>query len=296
MSKTYAPTTRSYRDLLTACRAELTTLGYGPAAVQLGGAGELLMWLEQRGKGDLKCIERADLRNFFSYLEKRPSRRGGALSAYTVDNYRYAIKLLFDYCERHGLRGGSPLAGLPPPVIPPTERYVASPEEIAKLYAAAVDDLRLTAILHLLYGCGLRRLEVERLNVGDVDYAAGLLYVRVGKGHKRRVIPLAERVAQGLKEYQRRGRWRWLNERSQTEAFLIHNRGGRLRGITLAVRLKELVKKAEVNPRVTPHVLRHSIATHLLAGGMKLERIRDFLGHDHLETTQVYTRVKTNKR
>ena len=286
------PKTRYYRELLAACRVELRLLGYAKGTAKLSGAGELLGWLEERGKLMLDQVERADMADYLTYLTTRPRQHGGgSLSSYTVAGYVFSIKLLFDYAERYGLRGGSPLTGLTLPDLPPPNRYVATAEEIEKLYRAAAEDSRMTAVLHLLYGCGLRRMEVERLNVGDVDHTAGLLYVRRGKGRKRRVIPLAETVAAGLKEYQKRERWRWVGAGSG-KAFLLNDRGGRMRGNTVGLRLQKLVAKAKVNKQITPHVLRHSVATHLVAGGMDLERVRDFLGHEFLETTQIYTHVK----
>lgn len=292
MKSRYAPQTEHYRELLAACRAELVTLGYGAATVSLNGVGELLAWLEERGRLRLDTVDQTDMEGFLAHLHVRPSRRGGVLSAGTVTAYLARIGLLFDYAERHGMRGGSPLVGLARPRAAGAERYVASREEVARLYVAAESDARMTALLHLLYGCGLRRTEAERLNVDDVDYAGELLYVRQGKGRKRRVIPLTPRVAAGLRDYRRRHRWRWVATTKPSPALLLNDRGGRLRGQTIAKRLRKLVARAEVDERITPHVLRHALATHLLAGGMALERIRDLLGHDYLQTTQLYTHVK----
>ena len=291
--KKYAPKSEEYRELLEACWAEVKLLGYGAGTVRLNGAGELLAWLEQRGKVRIDAVDRADLVAFLEHLENRPSRRGGALSPYTIQGYVFSLKLLFEYCERHGLRGGSPLVNVARPRVQSAGRYAASLAEITQLYEAAQSDGRATAILHLLYGCGLRRMEVEALNVGDVDHDKKLLYVRSGKGWKRRVVPLAMKVAAGLKDYQKRERWRWVGA-ERTGAFLLNDRGRRMRGATIARHLKDLVGKAGVDVRITPHGLRHAVATHLVGGGMELERVRDFLGHDHLETTQVYAHVKTN--
>ena len=183
------------------------------------------------------------------------------------------------------------MLGLELPTPPASTRRAVSRAVIDRLYHAAADDVRATVLLHLLYGCGLRRMEVVDLNVGDVDHQKGLLYVRSGKGKKRRVIPLAARVAVGLKNYQKRERWRWVIG-GNGGALLLNDRGGRMLGGTINKRVAALVKKAKVKEVVTPHVLRHSVATHLVAGGMDLERVRDFLGHAHLETTQIYTHVK----
>lgn len=292
--KKYKPKTEYYRELLLACREELLLLGYAPGTADLSGAGEFLCWLEARGKLELAAVDKSDLTTYLDYLQTRPSRRGGALSLHTVSGYVFSLRLLFDYAERHGLRGGSPLVGLRLPAAPKSARYVATRAEIKALYAAAKYSPRLTALLHLLYGCGLRRSEAEALDLGDLDYRSALLYVRRGKGKKRRVIPLSDGVAGGLRNYHKRERWRWANDRSG-KAYLLNDRGNRMLGGTISRRLKELVEEAEVSERITPHGLRHSIATHLLQEGMEVERVRDFLGHQHLETTQIYTRIKTEE-
>jgi integrase/recombinase XerD len=292
MSKVYQPKSEYYRELLLACREELLLLGYAVGTASLGGVGEFLQRLEAQGKVRLDQVEKVDIEQHLVYLQTRPSRTGGALSGYTIQGYVFSLRLLFDYAERHGLNGGNPLAGLALPTPPKPERYVATRVEINDLYKVAEEDARLTAILHLLYGCGLRRMEAEALNLGDVDYRSALLYVRRGKGKKRRVIPLSEGVASGLKSYHKKERWRWATDYSG-KAYLLNDRGDRMLGGTIWRRLVVLVKKAGVSKRITPHGLRHSIATHLLEEGMQLEQVRDFLGHDHLETTQLYTRVKT---
>lgn len=290
--KKYEPKTEYYRELLTACREEMLLLGYAAGTADLKGAGELLQRMEMEGKTRLDQVERTDIDAHLEHLRTRPSQQGGTLSEHTISGYVFSMRLLFDYGERHGLRGGNPLAGLRLPKPPKSERYVATRVEIDTLYRSAQDDARLTAILHLLYGCGLRRMEAEVLNVADVDYRSALLYVRRGKGRKRRVIPLSERVAAGLKHYHKRERWRWVNDYSG-KAYLLNDRGRRMLGGTISKRLGELIREAKVSKRITPHGLRHAVATHLLERGMDLERVRDFLGHDHLETTQLYTRVKT---
>lgn len=290
--KKYEPRTEYYRELLLACREELLLLGYAPRSTDLVGVGEFLQRMEQKGKARLAQVNKADLEEHLAHLQTRPSRGGGALSLHTVGGYVFSLRLLFDYAERYGLRGGNPLAGLVVPSPPKTLRYVATRAEIKALYEATKECLRLTAILHLLYGCGLRRSEAEALNLGDLDYRSALLYVRRGKGKKRRVIPLGMGVAEGLKSYHKQERWQWATDRSG-RAFLLNNRGSRMLGGTIASRLREQVRATGVDRRITPHVLRHSIATHLLEEGMELERVRDFLGHDHLETTQIYTRINT---
>jgi site-specific recombinase XerD len=283
--------------LLTACRAELRVLGYSVGVARLNGAGEFLQCMEAQGKGELAALTTQDVHAQVAHWHERPGRRGSTLSAYTIDGYVFSLRLLFDYAERHGLiRHGSPLAGLRLPRPRGRRRYCCTREEITQLYAACGSDLRRRALLHLLYGCGLRRSEAVALNVGDVDRRAGLLYVRRGKGGRRRAVPLSQGVSAGLSAYLGRDRPQWTTAKSGS-AFLLNDWGRRMRGTTLARHVAVLVKGAGLEKKpITPHVLRHSIATHLLAGGMAVERVRDFLGHVCLETTQGYTRVKTVDR
>jgi integrase/recombinase XerD len=289
--KKYQPKTNHYRELLVACGQELRTLGYATNTAKLCGTGEFLQRMEMVGKLRLDQVEREDIKAHHEHLLARPQVQGGTLSGYTINGYFFSLKLLFDYAERHGLTGGSPLAGFRLPPLPKTQRRLLSREEISLLYAACEDD-RQRAILHLLYGCGLRRMEAERLSLRDVDYRSALLYVRKGKGRKRRVIPLGSQVVAGLKVYVQEGRPEWQN-RLSGGAYLLNDRGRRMRGNTINKHVKELVRVAELGEGISPHVLRHAIATHLLEQGMKIERVRDFLGHGHLETTQLYTHVKT---
>ncbi|MBA2746944.1 MAG: tyrosine-type recombinase/integrase, partial [Flavisolibacter sp.] len=137
----------------------------------------------------------------------------------------------------------------------------------------------------------LRRSEGEALNIIDVHFKQQLLYVREGKGAKRRVVPVTERVSKELEEY-------YLNERTGSttkkvkdeDAFLLNRIGNRMTGDQLNKLLKEILNKAGITKEVTLHHLRHSVATHLLQSGMSMEYVRDFLGHSFLETTQIYAK------
>ena len=169
-------------------------------------------------------------------------------------------------------------------------REPLSKEEITQLFEAA-STLKLQTILHLFYSCGLRRSEGEALNINDVHFKNQLIYIREGKGAKRRVVPITERVSKELEEY-------YLNERTSsitkkvkdTEAFLLNNTGARMKGDQCNKLLQQIKEKAALQKEITLHHLRHSIATHLLQSGMSMEYVRDFLGHSFLETTQIYAK------
>ena len=159
----------------------------------------------------------------------------------------------------------------------------------------------------MLYEVITRRSEGEALNVKDVSFKSSLLYVRDGKGGKRRVVPINEKVLNDFKNYiyyERNAQQNFGTERSRSEtAYICNNSGTRMKGDKLNKVLKELLLKAGIQKEtctersrsISLHNLRHSIATHLLENGMTVEYVRDFLGHKHLEATQIYTRVSKRK-
>ncbi|MFM7859067.1 MAG: tyrosine-type recombinase/integrase, partial [Flammeovirgaceae bacterium] len=164
---------------------------------------------------------------------------------------------------------------------------VLTREEITSLYEAC-GTMKERAILHVYYGCGLRRNEGTKLNVGDVQFRNRMLYVREGKGGKGRAIPMTEKVSEELKAYCYQERKSKPNE----TAFFVSFRGTRLHGQSVNKELKKLCTAARIGKEVSLHSLRHSIATHLLESGLSVEYVREFLGHANLETTQRYTQIK----
>lgn len=142
----------------------------------------------------------------------------------------------------------------------------------------------------MCYGCGLRRTEVELLDVKDVNLEQKLLFIRKGKGKKRRVIPLTESIVKDFKDY-------FLEtqtiRKEKEESFLINKNGSKMKGDNVYDLFKKILKRTQsLKPEnYCLHSLRHSIATHLLENEMSIEMVRDFLGHSQLGTTQVYTRI-----
>ena len=134
----------------------------------------------------------------------------------------------------------------------------------------------------------LKTLHIENYALIEkvhIDFKEGFLYVRKGKGGKRRVIPLSNGVRKDFLNY-------YQNERGyhpDQSAFILNEKERRMKGNSYNQRLKRLVEKSGILKPITLHNLRHSIATHLLWEGLSLEQVRDFLGHAHLETTQIYT-------
>jgi site-specific recombinase XerD len=145
-------------------------------------------------------------------------------------------------------------------------------------------------MLSVFYGCGLRLQEGASLELSDILHDRKLLYVRRGKGYKERYVPVAEKSYADIRRYIEEARPELL-QRPCAALFLDANKGRPIHKQSLYLRIKALMRKAHITKEAGTHSLRHSIATHLLQSGMKLERIREFLGHAALDSTQIYTHL-----
>lgn len=239
---------------------------------------------------EVEQVEPKDIQDFVRYLENRPlKRRIGLLSESMIRHYIVSIRTFFNWLETTGQITSNPISSLKFKRGKSSSREPLEESQIATLFRAA-ETLKEKAVLHLFYSCGLRRMEAERLNVRDLHIATSLLYVRQGKGGKRRAIPLTSKVKHELEAYLNCER-----ETTTNEAFMINKNGKRMRGGSFLKVLKELLKRSGLGEDVSLHHLRHSIATHLLQRGVGMEFVRDFLGHGHLETTQIYAKVERKK-
>jgi integrase/recombinase XerD len=248
-------------------------------------------FLEQQRITDIQMVEQEQVKAFYAYLQDRPlKRRIGYLSEMMIAHYVYALKTFFSWLEVTEQIDYNPISGIKFKRARGNSREPISVAEVRELFNAA-ETLKETAILHLFYSLGLRRSEGEELSTSDVKFKEQLLYVREGKGAKRRVVPMTEPVAKALESY-------YLNERCNASvkrvkdesAFILNTTGGRMSGDGYNRVLKAITERSGIGKEITLHHLRHSIATHLLQGGMKLEQVRDFLGHTLLETTQIYAK------
>jgi integrase/recombinase XerC len=146
------------------------------------------------------------------------------------------------------------------------------------------------AIMELLYGTGIRLGECVRLDVTDLDLTQEQLLVRNGKGKKDRVVPIPLRAVRALDVYLRDTRQELVKDR-RVLALFTGWQGKRLRPISLQAMLKRRAKAARLSVPLSPHVLRHTCATHLLKGGADVRHVQELLGHAHLDSTARYTRV-----
>jgi site-specific recombinase XerD len=268
---------------------ELERLGYTAATRKQMAAAleEFFGWLQARE------ISPEHLRQYYHYLSERPHKyHGGGLSSKTIDGHLWALRRYFAWLEDHGELARHPMSGLRFPKPQSETRPILTQLEVRQLYQhigelPPVQRRKVKAILGVFYGCGLRRREGEQLNLTDVHFRRGLLYVRKGKGSKGRAIPMSAGVQVDLEEYAHQPR----SQSADPLSFFLNRNGKRMSGQSFDRLLRKLITDAGIEKRITLHGLRHSIATHLLQQGLPLESVRDFLGHAHLETTQIYTRV-----
>ena len=272
----------------------LEVLGYAPVSVvamprQLQ---EFLHDQERRGKYYLQELTATDATSFIEHLQTRIGiRTGQAFSAGYINKYIQVLHLFSSYIRQTGKSSvGFELEQLEADSPAPTWLTRA---EIHRLYVATGEDvlgLRDRAMLSVFYGCGLRLQEGAGLDLSDVLHDKRMLYVRRGKGFKERYVPIAERSYDDIQVYLEQGRPELL-QRPCSALFLDANKGRPIGKQSLYLRIKALVRKASITKEVGAHTLRHSIATHLLQSGMPLERIKAFLGHAALDSTQIYTHL-----
>jgi integrase/recombinase XerD len=231
-----------------------------------------------------------------SYLEDMAAM---GMSPRTAARRLSALKQFFRFLAAEGVRGDDPSAMIDTPRAGrPLPRYLSENEVTRLLEAAALrkdaGGLRLSALLEVLYATGLRVSELVGLPVSAITRDGRMLIVR-GKGGKERMVPLTDPATQAVQAYRavRDGYLPQFSSRTGSPwLFPSRSRKGHLTRVRFGQLLKELAAEAGLAPaRVSPHVLRHSFASHLLAHGADLRSLQQMLGHADISTTQIYTHV-----
>jgi len=237
-----------------------------------------------------------DLAAFLTELADGAGERPGA-SAATLQRKAACLRSFYRHLRREGLIEHDPTAELRGP--PKTRRLpqVLSREEVARLLSeprgAEPAALRDRALLEVMYACGLRASEAIGLDMGDVDLEEGLLRAR-GKGSKERIVPIGRQAVAALRAYCARGRPALVGVRVETRLF-VNRRGAGLTRQGLYKIIQGHARRVGLQDRMSPHTLRHTFATHLLAGGCDLRSLQEMLGHADLSTTQVYTHLSADR-
>lgn len=241
---------------------------------------------EQKGEITPDLIRRKDIKNYLIHLSQK------GFDPASIQRKLSTLRSFFKYLQRRLKVKANPASTLEAPKrkkrLPralswPQVKSLLEPS----LYQKEKEGLRDRAILELLYNTGLRLSEISSLRKGDIDFNAGEIKV-LGKGNKERIVPLGENAGKILTEY--------LDSKNSEDDFIFSNKYGKKlgrRGIARVV--KKYGAKVIEEKKFSPHVLRHSFATHLLDEGANLLAVKEMLGHEKLSTTQIYTHMSLNR-
>src|SRR4051794_15070651 len=260
------------RNTLEAYRSDLLQLG---------------AYLDEHGVDALDA-EHVHLTGFLDGLEVAPA---------TLQRKVACMRSFYRHLRREGEMERDPTADLRAPRKSQKLPQVLSRPEIAQLLAAprGTDpaSLRDRALLELMYACGLRASEATSLDIGDVDLRHGILRAR-GKGAKERLVPVGRQAIAAVRTYLDRGRPALVGAGDQPRLF-VNQRGGELTRQGLYKIVQRHARAAGLEGKMSPHTLRHTFATHLLAGGCDLRAVQEMLGHADIATTQIYTHLSAER-
>ena len=249
--------------------------------------GSFLAWMRANDKEELSAATESDVLN---YLETQSH-----FSFATREAQLGVLRGFFRFLAREEVALSNPAQAVSLKKGQRGSRRAPSRETVRKLLsfpAAKPHELRDSAILEVLYSTGLRRQELCGLDLSDADLSGGSVLVQRGKGGKGRYVPLGKRASTTLSEYLKRGR---PVMSPATRALFVSQQGRRLSGEAIYWIMKEQCKKARLEKPLSPHLLRHAFATHLLENGASLRHVQAMLGHSEVRSTQRYTHVSSSR-
>jgi integrase/recombinase XerD len=264
--------------------------------------GKFVAWAAQQNFADWKAVELKHLMAFLQFEQKRqlknvPENSPRRLSGESVYLEIAALRAFYKFAENEKFLPQNVAENLSLP-----RRWKRLPKalsnlEIEKLLVPEVietkESLREQAILELAYACGLRLSELKNLRLEQLHLDAGFINV-IGKGNKERVVPVGKKAVAALNRYIEIARPKLVTPKSPANVFLT-KRGTPFASVTLWLRIKNRIRRAGIERNITPHMLRHSFATHLLEHGADLRVIQELLGHASIGTTEIYTHVTGNR-
>lgn len=259
---------------------------------------KFVAWAAEQGLVDWKTVE---LRHLMQFLQHERSRRLAGepeeskrrLSGESVYLEIAALRAFYRFAETEKILPTNVAENLSLPRRWKRLPKALSNEEIEKILAPESPETPQSlcdqAVLELAYASGLRLAELRGVRLEQLHLEAGFVTV-IGKGNKERVVPLGRKAIESIQRYLEAGRPKLVTPRSPGTVFLT-KRGTPFAAVTLWLRIKQRVGRAGISRNVTPHMLRHSFATHLLENGADLRVIQELLGHANISTTEVYTHV-----
>jgi len=239
---------------------------------------------------DLEDIKTNDIRPFLSYLMDKGQNKTSLRLKIA------AVKSFFKFCQKRGITEKNPASLVPTPKKDKKLPSFLLEKEVANMIdnisEDSVENLRDKALAELLYSSGLRISEALQLNINDINFYQKSVKV-LGKGRKERIVPIGEKALSALKKYI--GNRNELLVNSSENALFLSNRGKRMNAVNAYRIINRLMKANTESPQKSPHVLRHSFATHLLDNGADIQSVSEMLGHASLSTTQIYTHVSVER-
>ena len=272
------------------------------------------LWIERNLAKNTVISYRLDLRSMTDWLASQQltllevdtvnlqsflaERLEGGYKASSSARLLSAMRRLFQYLYREKLRADDPSALLSSPKLPQRLPKDLSEEQVDRLLQAPGEEqpieLRDKAMLELLYATGLRVSELVGLTLSDVSLRQGVVRV-IGKGNKERLVPMGEEAIYWIERFIEYGR-PWLLNGQALDVLFPSNRAQHMTRQTFWHRIKHYATLAGIDSeKLSPHVLRHAFATHLLNHGADLRVVQMLLGHSDLSTTQIYTHVATER-
>ncbi|WP_435015429.1 site-specific tyrosine recombinase [Tundrisphaera sp. TA3] len=249
-------------------------------------------WRKAHAPGPLANITIATLTGYVDYL------RECRLAPKTIGRHLASLSTFYRYLIYDGKLSENVAKLLIAPAIWDRLPTVLGPQSVDRLLATPNRETTLGrrdhAALETLYATGCRASEVSNLRPRDLDFAAGIARC-VGKGDKERLVPLGKRAREALSAYLQRDRPVLVARRPETATVFVTRYGRPMSRVALWGIVKKTAREAGLPEAVTTHTLRHSFATHLLAGGADLRVVQEMLGHASIATTQVYTRVELSR-
>ncbi len=276
----------------------LLVLGYNPNTClsRYLYLKQFFSWLESLQINELEAITPKNIVDYQSFIKtQKNTRTKENLVKETIYSRLRNIQNYFGYALEIGKLKTNPASSFKfYTQKEQTERIIFTQNQIQELYKNCENEQE-KMILNIGYGCGLRVGEMVKLNKKDIDLQENRLIVESGKNNKRRIVPITNQIVIELKLF--------LKENKEIKPIFLNIENRRMQSGSFNLILKKLIdktnfgkrfKQAELN-KIGMHTLRHSIATHLLENGMKLEQVQTFLGHSNLETTEVYTHISTEQ-
>jgi integrase/recombinase XerD len=249
-----------------------------------------------RGGLSVLSAQHADLAEFLDELSEGRDGRPGVAST-TLGRKVACLRSFYRHLRREEAIDHDPTAELRGPRKPQRLPKVLSRDEVRRLLeqpqGAGPLALRDRALLELMYACGLRASEAVEIELAQLDLEEGLLCAR-GKGSKERIVPVGRQALAAVHAYLRSGRPELIGDRPQSR-LLVNHRGGPLSRQGLYKIVQGHARRAGLAEKMSPHTLRHTFATHLLAGGCDLRSLQEMLGHADLATTQLYTHLSAER-